>query len=198
MGIYVLSSMLPFFVPILVIGAIVYLIVHRRNGENGITAYSALITYFYIVTSASIITLSIGAAHLLFVIFKSAYDGEEIVDEVTLGFTLLITGVIILLLHVFGRRKVERPEEKSPTTLRRVYSFFMLAVYSLTSLIILPLAINETILYYVEDSGHRDDPSWQLAVALVAVPIWIYYLVQVLKETRAAKQYPPTDNQDTV
>ena len=94
---YIFSGLLSLIVPIFVIGAIVYLIAHRRNGSNGITAHQALITYFHVITGASIITLAVGAAILLSVMFSQLYGGREIADDMVLGSTLLGTGLIICI-----------------------------------------------------------------------------------------------------
>jgi hypothetical protein len=194
-GFFVVYGIVSLLAPILIIGAIVYLIARRRNGSNGITAYQALITYFYVAIAASVITATAGIAYLALVAFTKAYDGSEIADDLTLGLTLLGTGSIICILHVYGRRAVEKLEEKATTTLRRVYLFFMLAVFGIGGIVSLPVAINETVHYYVDDSNEtsryytrdssdRDAPSEQLAAAIVLVPMWTYYVFRVLREVR--------------
>ncbi len=188
MSAIIISSVLSLFIPIIIIGGIIYLVVRKRNGETSFGAYDALITYFYFVTSVSIIIMAAGIGYLLFSLFSNAYDGGEIADDVTLGFTLGGTALVILLLHIFGRRAMERETERSTITLRRVYSFFMLTVFSIAGLVALPMAINETVRYYTEDSARRDDPSGQIATAIVVIPLWIYYMVRVIKETRAVKE----------
>jgi nitrogen fixation-related uncharacterized protein len=74
-------------IPVFIIGVIVYLVVRRRNSE-GITAYQALMAYFYSMIAASIITTAIGVGYLLTSVFSSAYSDRPIADDVTLGVTL--------------------------------------------------------------------------------------------------------------
>ena len=46
---------------------------------------------------------------------------------------------------------------------------------------------HDTVQYYLEESRYRDDPSAQIAMAIVVVTIWIYYVTRVLRENRIAK-----------
>jgi len=175
-------------IPLFVIGAIVYVVMRRRNDKEGITAYQALMAYFYSMISASIITTAVGAGFLLTAAFSSAYNDWPIANDVTLGVTLLATGAVICVLHVLGKKALEAKEGKSTPLLKRVYLFFMLSVFSIGGLVALPLAIYETAHYYVEGPMYWNDPAGQLATAVVVVPLWVYYLMRVLRETRAAKK----------
>jgi len=181
---FVFTSILGLVLPIFIIGAIVYLIVRKRNGDNGITAYHALISYIYFVIGASVITAVTGFSVLIYAILKDAYDGEKIVDDISLGLTLLGTGFIICILHFYGKQAIASKSKEIVTTLRRVYLFIMLSIFSLAGLISLPLAINSLVNYEIEESSHRDDPAAQLATAIVVVPLWIYYLLRILHEIR--------------
>ena len=184
-------GILGLIIPLFVIGAIIYLVMRRRNDKEGITAYQALMAYFYTMISASIITAAIGAGCLLTSAFSSAYNDRPIANDVTLGVTLLVTGAVICLLHVFGKKALEAKEGKATSLLKRVYLFFMLSIFSVGGLVSLPLAIYETARYYVQHSGeymYWNDPSGQIAAAVVIVPLWVYYLMRVMRETRAAKK----------
>ena len=177
-------------IPLFVIGAIVYLVVRRRDKE-GITAYQALMTYFYSMISASIITTAVGAGFLLAAAFRSAYNEWPIAEDVTLGVTVMGTGAVICLLHVLGKKALEAKEGTATPLLKRVYLFFMLSIFSLGGLVALPLAIYGIAHYYVEpieEYMYHSDPSGQIAAAVVIVPLWVYYLMRVLRETRAAKK----------
>ncbi len=177
-----------FLIPILIIAAIVYLVVRRRDAEDGSSAYHVLISYFYFVTGACVILLTVGIVLLLHVAFHQAYGGGSIGDTIALGLTLAGTGAIIGGLHVFGRIALEKKDIKATRTIRRVYLFFMLLVFSVSGLIALPFAIYAFAHYYIEGSGHWEDPSAPLATAVVVVPMWIYYLMRVMRETRANKK----------
>ena len=185
---YWIGSIFASLIPILIIGAVVYLIVRRRGDGNGFSAYHGLITYFYFVISASIITITIGIGLLLYVAFHQAFDGGSVDDNIVLGLTLAGTGAVICILHVFGKLAAEKKDIKGARSIRRVYLFFMLAIYSMTGLVAVPLAIYSFAHYYIEGSRHWGDPSGPLATAIVVVPLWIYYLMQVMRETRATKE----------
>ena len=187
---FFVTGILGMIIPLFVIGAIIYLVVRKRNAREGVTAYQALMAYFYSMIAASIITAAIGAGYLLTAALSSAYSDRTIANDLTLGVTLLFTGGAICLLHVFGKKALERKEGKSTPLLRRVYLFFMLSVFSIGGLVSLPLAIYQTAHYYVrqiEDYSYWNDPSGSIAVAVVVVPLWIYYLMRVMRDTRAAK-----------
>jgi hypothetical protein len=177
-------------IPLFVIGAIIYLVMRRRDKE-GVTAYQALMAYFYTMISASIITTAVGAGYLLTAAFRSAYNDWPIANDVTLGVTVMGTGAVICLLHVFGKKALESKEGKATPLLKRVYLFFMLSVFSIGGLVSLPLAIYEMASYYVEpveEYMYHSDPSSSIAAAVVIVPLWVYYLMRVMRETRAAKK----------
>ncbi len=184
-GIWVVISVLAFLLPILVVVALVNFVRGRGDQRNGFTPYQALISYFYLVTGASVITMAVGLVYFCKVAVSRAFDGGEIADDLTLAFVLLGTGMMICILHVFGRHAMEKREDKSTTTIRRRYLFVMLAVFSITGLVSLPLAIYQTAHHFVEEPRYRyDDPSGALAVAIVFVPLWAYYLFRVLREIR--------------
>ena len=175
-------------IPLFVIGAIIYVVVRRRNDKEGITMYQALMAYFYSMIAASIITTAVGVGYLLTSAFGSAYNDWPIASDVTLGVTLTVTGGIICLLHVLGMKTMEAREGKPTPLLKKVYLFFMLTVFSIGGLVSLPLAIYEAANYYVRDEMYWGDPSGTIAAAVVIVPLWIYYLMRVLRYTRAAKK----------
>ncbi|MBL7120113.1 MAG: hypothetical protein ISS53_05465 [Dehalococcoidia bacterium] len=194
-GIWVVISVLAFLLPILVVVALVNFVRGRGDQRNGFNPYQALINYFYLVTGASVITMAVGLVYLCKVAVSRAFDGGEIADDLTLAFVLLGTGMMICILHVFGRRAMEKREDKSTTTIRRRYLFFMLAVSSITGLVSLPLAIYRIISYHIVEPSYFPGsypyyepplhaPSAELAVAIVFVPLWAYYLFRVLREIR--------------
>jgi len=73
--------------------------------------------------------------------------------------------------------------------MRRTYLFFMLIVYGITGIISLPLAIYQTIDYHIADTPlygrpHSNEPSTELAIAIVIVILWAYFMFRVLREVR--------------
>ena len=179
-------------VPILVIIAIVYLIARPRRGErNGITPYQTFMSYFYFVTVASVITMTVGLICFIRVAVSRAFDGGEIANDITIASVLLSTGLVICILHIYGRHTLEKRMEKIPSNPRRTYLFSMLVGFSIAGLISLPLAIYQTIHYFIAAEPnyypappYRDDPSTALAVAIAIVPLWAYYVFRVFREIR--------------
>jgi len=180
-------------IPLFVIGAIIYVVMRRRNDKEGITMYQALMAYFYSIIAASIITTAVGVGYLLTAAFSSVYNDWPIASDVTLGITLTCTGALICVLHVLGKKTMEAREGKSTPLLKKVYLFFMLTIFSLGGLISLPMAIYETANYYVQKESWNN-PSGTIAAAIVIVPLWIYYLMRVLRNTRAAKKEVASDS----
>jgi hypothetical protein len=185
---FFVSGILGLIIPLFVIGVILYLVLKRRNDREGVSAYKGLLmVYFYTLIGASIIIAATGAGYLLSAALSSAYSDRSIVNDLTAGITMFCTGTIICVLHVVGKKAVEAREGKTAPLLRRVYLFIMLGIFSMGGIVSLPLAIYETARYYVKDETSWGDPSGAIAAAVVIVPLWIYYLMRVMRETRAAR-----------
>lgn len=180
-----LVGLLSMVAPVLVIAAIVYFVVRRKNGNGIITTYRVLLAYFHLVTAASVVIMAVGAGYLAFAGFSLVYGGRSpIDDELTLGLALLGTGALVCVLHVLGRRAVEKPQEPATRLLKRTYLFFMLAIFSLAGLVALPSALNDVVWYYIEGYRRGSNPTTSLATAVVTVPLWGYYLWRILREFR--------------
>jgi hypothetical protein len=192
-----LYGILVLIIPVGVIGAIVYLIVRRRNGHGGITAYHTLITYFYAVMAGSVLICTVGLGLLLNAALGEAYDGEDIGGSVATGCAVLAIGILILALHVWGRTRVEDRQDKGTNTLKRIYLFFMLAIYSMAGLVSLPVAVGTGLHYSVGDPYFYDTPETSLSIALIVVLLWIYFFWRVIKEMRAGKPRPSANSQVT-
>lgn len=83
----------------------------------------------------------------------------------------------------------------TPTpAIRRFYLFSMLTLSGIAGLVSLPIAIYETIRYYVLDRDYQywsEEPSGSVAAAIVIVLLWAYYLTRVIREPRH------TDNKES-
>lgn len=181
----ILIGLLLFGIPLLVIIAIVYLVVRPRNGQhNALTTYQVLIGYFYFMISASIITMAVGTVYFARVAFSRVFNGGEISNDLTLGSVLLVTGLVICLLHIYGRHTVQKSEDKIITNIRQIHLFFMLGIFSLTGIATIPLAIYQTIHYFTAESAyhHPQTPSTGLAIATVSMLVWAYYSFRLLRE----------------
>ncbi len=177
-------SVLGWVLPILIIGAVIYAIAQsRRNGQGGLTAFHALIGYFYFATGASVITSVIGLIIVVILAFGELFDGAWSTEELYPGLTLLVIGALLCLLHVVGRRAAEKQNKTASRTLRRWYLFILLFGFSIAGLVSLPAAIIETVGYYYTDD-YWGDPAGPIGAAVILVPLWVYYLFRVLRELR--------------
>ena len=190
-----IPTLLSMLVWVLFIPIIIYLIVRRRNTPEFITPYQALTSYLYFIIGASVITAVIGAIYLIYAGISAAYNSGDVANAINLGLTLLLIGALIGGLHLWGKLVVENKFGRQARTQKRVYLFSMLGLFSVAGLVTLPMAIYELIKYYVEDWHYWSNPSAQLAAAIVIVPLWVYYLVRVMMETKAVKQEPLGDDQ---
>ena len=115
-------------------------------------------------------------------------DLEQRVDRaregtVINGVSLMIIGAIIWLVHAFGRRRLETEEERGDI-LNKAYLIAALLMFTIAAIVSLVTGIPETLRYFFLDSlDRRGSPGGPLAVAVVALPIWICYLILTLRAT---------------
>ncbi|MFC1925735.1 DUF5671 domain-containing protein [Chloroflexota bacterium] len=166
-------------IPIFMIASMIYLIIRFRDDWRQL-----LVLYFYFMTAASVIMIVIGLIFLLQVIFSRFYGGGEIENNLTLAGVLSGTGLFIIVLHVYGRLTIENKNDKATTSLRRVYLFSMLGIFSICGLTSLILTTNQILRYYIVETGnaHSDETSVALAVVTVLMPVWIYFSFRVFRE----------------
>ena len=183
MLISVFGGLFGLLLPVLLIVAVVYL-VRSKGVHEGPTIYDALAAYFYTIIGASMITGAIGVIVFIGVALKGSASGQR--EEIALASTLVSTGVVVGLLHLAGKVLIQRRGNKTFAGIRRVYLFCMLGIASLAGLVSLPLAIYSVVNHYVVDHPYYYDegfPAMQTAVAIVVVPLWVYYLYRVIRET---------------
>ena len=117
---------------------------------------------------------------------------ERALDEGILnGISVTLVGVAVLGLHVWGRRRIERENERS-STLNRVYLVLLLVIFSVVAVTTLPSAILDTLRYSILDSNTAEvTPGGRLAIAVVTVPVWAYYLYATLQALRREEATAP-------
>ena len=122
----------------------------------------------------------------------SEYETRSLPEEVELqmkgslinGVSLTVIGLFLLLVHLIGRWRVETEHERSDL-LRRLYLMAGLVIFAIATVVSLATGIPETLRYVLLDiNSGEESPGEPLSIAIVALPIWIYYLVATLRNTR--------------
>jgi len=102
------------------------------------------------------------------------------------GISLTMIGIFLLVVHFFGRIWVETKDERSDA-LRRLYLIIGLAIFAIVIVISLAAGVPETLRYaLLEVSPGEASPGDTLALSIVALPIWVCYLVATLRNVRLA------------
>ncbi len=121
----------------------------------------------------------------------NGYETRSLPEEVDLqmkgslinGVSLTVIGLFLLLIHLIGRRRVETEHERSDL-LRRLYLMAGLVIFAIATIVSLATGIPETLRYVLLDiNSGEESPGEPLSIAIVAVPVWIYYLVATLRNT---------------
>jgi hypothetical protein len=100
------------------------------------------------------------------------------------GVSLAVIGMFLLLVHFLGRWWVERGDERSDL-LRRLYLMAGLLIFAIVTIVSLATGIPEALRYALLDINPGDEsPGEPLSIAIVALPVWICYLVATLRNIR--------------
>lgn len=100
------------------------------------------------------------------------------------GISVTLIGLLILGVHLYGRRWVESKEDSSDS-LRKLYFIAGLAIFAVASITSLASAIPEALRYVLLDvSEGEESPGMALSVSLVSLPIWAYFLVSTIRTMR--------------
>ena len=102
------------------------------------------------------------------------------------GVSLTVIGLFLLSVHLVSRWRVETECERADL-LRRLYLMAGLVVFAITTIVALANGIPETLRYALLDiKSGGESPGEPLSIAVVAIPVWIYYLVATLRHLRTA------------
>ncbi|MEP7103349.1 MAG: hypothetical protein ABI721_01405 [Candidatus Dojkabacteria bacterium] len=108
-------------------------------------------------------------------------------EELVIGVSLLVSSLIIFALHILLNilfiKRISGPV--SPYSLiAKTYNFTLLAIFSLSSLILIPTSIYQ-IVNYILDNGKvitytSPVPGEYLSGAIIVSIFWLYYLVKCI------------------
>lgn len=208
---YLLFSLL---VPVVIITTIVIVIVKltRKDQPMVINANVLLNVYFYAIIFITQIVAAVGAMMFINALFalmlgnpfsyqpqakylcdtktniETYADGtcierDAVKRDLVNGGTLAGSMLVLLGLHVAGLYLNGR-KQKTPT-IRKLFFFTSLAVFSVVSVIAIPVAIYQVVNYLVFpqtdlDSYSRIVPGPVLATVIVFVPVWLGYLAKMV------------------
>jgi len=105
-------------------------------------------------------------------------------DDIATGITLLVVGVGLGVLHVFGKVAAARRDREYAGLVQRGFDVVMLGIATVGGLVSLAMALNDLLRRYVLTSADRDPynvphPGGALAYAIMFVPLWIYFARRV-------------------
>lgn len=125
---------------------------------------------------------------------ENVYESLSLSEKVKLqrnsdlinGISLVIIGAFIFLVHHVLRSRFEIDIERSDM-LRKCYLLCGLFIFAVVSITQLAEAIPETLRYLLLDINERtESPGVPLSVAIVSIPIWIYFLLMTLNIVRGS------------
>ena len=116
-------------------------------------------------------------------------EGEEVCFDITKqkkglvnGATLTISMLILFAIHRITLLFLEK--KNTISWLKKTYNFISLIIYSVLSIICIPLSIYLLVNYFYfkpEDIVRLEAPGSVVALAIVSIPLWITFLVLTLK-----------------
>ena len=111
-------------------------------------------------------------------------------EDLIRGLSLLVAGLLIGGAHRFGQLSMESAEERRQSGLTKAEYLIGTVAFGLVSIFALPAAAYSVLSYNLishntSNSG-GEIPGPTLAVALVFLPAWIYYLVSFVHKVRSA------------
>ena len=108
----------------------------------------------------------------------------EMKGDLINGISLTVIGAFLMSVHFLGRKWVETIDERSDL-LRRLYLVAGLAVFAVITIISLIAGIPEALRYALLDlEPGRESPGQPLSIAIVGLPIWVFYLIATLRNVR--------------
>src|SRR3990172_1983004 len=100
------------------------------------------------------------------------------------GLNFTVGGGLFWLVHQWGRRRFGQNGDM----LEQLYLIGLLSIFASLTIYSLPSGINETLRYYLLDSGQSfNPPGDRLAKTIVALPLWLLYLSATLRRLRASR-----------
>ena len=102
------------------------------------------------------------------------------------GVSLTGIGVFLWLVHFFGRRLVETQDQRSDS-MRKLYLMAALTIFAMTTIASLSTGVPEALRYALLDiNPGEESPGEPLSIAIVGLPVWLFYLVATIRTMRTS------------
>lgn len=106
----------------------------------------------------------------------------EYKDDIFTGVSLMVVGLLFMLVHTFGWMKLEPAKDRRQSVLYKGYIMMQLAIYSVGTLISLPVAISQSLRYWLDGSQNGSlQPGEMLAVAIWVTPVWLVFIAWTMR-----------------
>lgn len=103
------------------------------------------------------------------------------------GMTMVGFGLVILIIHILVAHSVENEEERKRSPLYRMYVVIGLSIFTVGSLVSIPVGIYQTLSYFLItqpdtlDPYQRLVPGESLSSAIAYLPFWMYFIWALYK-----------------
>ncbi|MSQ11029.1 MAG: hypothetical protein EXR52_08545 [Dehalococcoidia bacterium] len=102
--------------------------------------------------------------------------------------TAVVVGLVVFAAHTLGRRRVGLLLPTVDSLLRRGYTAFLLAVFGIGGLIGLIMGLQALLQFWLlptpDEFNYRNPPGQSVATAIVFVPLWLFYLLALVRQSR--------------
>lgn len=123
-----------------------------------------------------------------------AHAGER---DIIRGLTMVMFGLLIGVIHVLVTRAVETKEERMNSPLYRLYVVIGLSVFTIGSLVSIPVGIYRALSYqFIEQPSTLDPyqrlvPGESIASAIAYLPFWILFIWSLYQLQKVHKMEHP-------
>lgn len=102
------------------------------------------------------------------------------------GIIMTALGGVVWVTHTVARRRMDAPLERKENLLNRAYVMVLLLIFGIGSIVGLTSGLSQAVKFAVagDEYTYRSAPGNSLAIAIMFVPFWIYYLIAVFREVR--------------
>jgi len=109
-------------------------------------------------------------------------------QDVIQAATAIGVGLVAFATHTIGRRRVGSSLPAIDGLLRRAYTTLLLAIFGIGGLISFIMGLQELLQFWllpaVDEFSYRSPPGSSVATAIVFVPLWLYYLQALVRQSR--------------